>query len=254
MHHLTVIKPLLLLSALVVASACASPASNQDTTRSASLVEQSSTSTRAETMAAVHRENRAHLRSCFEGVDQAIDSAEVELRVPSSGETSSIRLLDAEELPADLVGCLEEAFNQMDYGPAEHGATYYQALRYDRDSGQLRIDRLVDAYERWGLTRDQIEPALHAHAEQFEQCYALALEPPTGRVLITVSIDSEGSVSRAGVSNSTLGAQPVEDCLVESIFEVDFPEPRGGGVVVFDFPMRFNPEDGWIKEGVPGLR
>jgi hypothetical protein len=254
MHHQIFAKSVLLLSTLTLAAACASSAPQQDTTRSASLVEQSTTSSRGETMAAVHQENRAEIRGCFEGLDEAIEGAEIELRVPSSGEPSSIRLLDAEELPADLVACLEGVFDSLDYGPAEHGATYYQALTYDQGSGQLRIDRLVDAYERWGLSRDQIEPALFDRAESFEECYALALEPPTGRVLITVSIDSEGSVTRAGVTNSTLEAQPVEDCLVEAIFEIDFPKPRGGGVVVFDFPMRFNPEEGWLKEGVPGLK
>lgn len=205
------------------------------------------------TITAVHQQHRPDLRACFEGDETGgVLQVEVELRLPRSGTPASIRLIEPETLSAELRTCLEHAFSDVEYGEGRSGSTYYQVLVWDPETETLAFEEPVDAYRRWGLTGAEIESVFEVRRNRVDACYALADyaladDAPTGRVLLTVAIDREGKVTRAGIKSTTLHAPKVEDCLLELALESEFPPPRGGGVVVFDLPFRFRAGEGWVR-------
>ncbi len=207
---------------------------------------------RKQVIAAVHRKNRAEIRGCFEHGEPnkaaQVSEVEVELHLPASGTPASIRLLDADDIPVELRSCLEKVFANLHYGRAHRGATYYQTLQFDPQSGKLRFDKPVDAYHRWGLTGAEIERTLRAHHQVIDQCYASGAQRKKGKVKLTLAIGADGQVARVGVKKTTLQAPNVEDCLIEAVLDIAFPQPRGGGVVVVDVPFKFTPEKGWTQQ------
>ncbi|QDG53642.1 energy transducer TonB [Persicimonas caeni] len=232
---------LTLITALAAATT-ACTATNQ------SLQEDTGPPPRKETITAVHSDTRPELRDCFEtSAADGVTEVEVELQLPRSGTPASIRLLDPETLSPELRTCLETAFADLEYGEGRSGSTYYQVLTWDSQSQKIRFEDPVDAYHRWGLTGDEIESVFEVHETRVDQCYKVADNDPEGRVVLTVAIDSDGRVSRAGIKSSTLGAPSVEDCLVDFALESEFPPPRGGGVVVFDLAFRFRAGEGWVR-------
>jgi hypothetical protein len=222
------------------------------------LAEQTGPKPRKASIAAVHERNHPKILECFERGAKAADgddpadsqgaAVEVELHLPSTGTPASIRLLEPETVPEDLRICLEQALTDFEYGEAERGATYYQWLTYDAKNDVVTFSEPIDAYHRWGLTGEEIEAVVADHEPQIDECYEAAVEPPKGRVLLTLAIGSGGQVARAGIKKSTLGSETVEDCLVATAFEMEFDPPRGGGVVVFDLPFVFGPGEGWRPE------
>jgi TonB family protein len=60
-------------------------------------------------------------------------------------------------------------------------------------------------------------------------------------VAVAFTIDAGGSVSEATVTESTLGSQAAESCILSRIRRWKFPEPKGGGVVAVTYPWLFSP-------------
>lgn len=242
------------LSLLV--GACAGGLGAKKDNRSSALDKRFSEA-RSEKIAAVHEDNRDEIARCFEEAGgeekmERVEYAEVELRLPSSGEPASIRLLEPDEHPDELNDCVEEVFSELTYGEARRGATFYQTLRFDTEADRLDFKEPVDAYRRWGLTGDEIDEVIHAEGEAINACYDEADERRDGEVTIAIAIDDEGYVSRVTPKRNTLESGAVEQCLVDLLVDLEFPEPRGGGVVVFDYPFPFDKDDGWLEKGVPG--
>ncbi len=230
----------LLLVFVVLGSAC--------TTGNAALQEDLGPKPRDESIAAIHKANRADIGECFDkAAPEGLTRVEVELHLPRSGSPVSIRLLDADALPKPLVTCLEEVLTGLEYGDGRSGSTFYQVLTYDAETGEIAFDEPIDVYQRWGLTGEEIESVFDQREPQIDECYALGDDAPKGRVVLTIAINSEGQVARAGIKSSTLGSEAIEDCLVERAFEMEFPPPRGGGVVVFDLAFRFREGKGWVR-------
>ncbi|MFW5968826.1 MAG: AgmX/PglI C-terminal domain-containing protein [Persicimonas sp.] len=211
---------------------------------------------RTETIAAVHEDNRDEIQTCFEKTadddDKEKTYAEVELRLPASGEPASIRLIEPEEHSDELNDCIESIFVDLNYGEAQRGATFYQMFRFDPQRKKLEFHEPVDAFQRWGLTGDEIDEVVHAEKEAINACYDEADEPGDGEVTVEIAIDDTGTVSRATPERSSLDDDAVGNCLTEVLIELDFPEPRGGGIVVVDYPFPFEEGKGWLERKVPG--
>lgn len=237
----------------MVTTGC-STGDSQQTRQVEQPIEQQAAVERTETVAAVHRDNRAQIRECFS--DEAANGTirtEVELHLPSSGTPASIRLLEPEQIDEPLRDCIEEVFADFEYGEGQRGTTVYQVIEFDIAEQRLAFDEPVEAHQRWGLTGDELDEVIHGEQDAVNACWELAPDAPRGRVVITLGIDSAGTVARASVKNSSFETEQIANCIVEALVDLTFTEPRGNGVVVIDYPFRFTPEKGWLMDPAPGM-
>ena len=77
-----------------------------------------------------------------------------------------------------------------------------------------------------------------------KECYnqGLVTQPDlTGKVVIKIVIGKDGTVSSAeSVSEkTTLNSTEVVDCVAGKISKVEFPSPKGGGIVIVHYPFVF---------------
>lgn len=97
---------------------------------------------------------------------------------------------------------------------------------------------------RGPLSKQAIARVMRKNQGRFKFCYEkrLAHTPKlAGGVSLFFTIDQSGSVAKASVSESTLGSDAVESCLVKVVSSLRFPAPLGGAIVVVTYPMTFAP-------------
>jgi TonB family protein len=90
------------------------------------------------------------------------------------------------------------------------------------------------------LDKELIRRVIHSHASQVRFCYEseLVRHPGmNGKVAVKFIIAASGSVQRASVDQSTLGNANVESCIVSRVYQWQFPRPKGGGIVVVNYPF-----------------
>jgi outer membrane biosynthesis protein TonB len=95
-----------------------------------------------------------------------------------------------------------------------------------------------------------IEAALLARKNEFRYCYEQeinfqrsktgSLPKIAGRVGTNFTIGSSGRVANAAVESSTLKNDNIENCIIRVIRSIDFPIPRGGGLVQVTYPFKFS--------------
>lgn len=93
-----------------------------------------------------------------------------------------------------------------------------------------------------------IEAALLAHKDEFRNCYEREInaENPnqSGRVGTSFVIGASGRVTEAGVLSSTLKNPNTERCILNVIRRIQFPIPRGAGLVEVKYPFKFSAGSG----------
>ncbi len=98
------------------------------------------------------------------------------------------------------------------------------------------------------IDADAVEAALLAHRDEFRLCYEKEInaENPdlAGRVGTSFVIGSSGRVTQAGIESTTLRNANVERCILGVIRRIDFPAPRGGGIVQVTYPFKFSSTGG----------
>ncbi len=108
----------------------------------------------------------------------------------------------------------------------------------------IRTGGPEEAVVMGSIDADAVEQALLAHRDEFRLCYEREInaENPklAGRVGTTFVIGSSGRVTQAGVESTSLKNANVERCVLTVIKRIDFPIPRGGGVVQVSYPFKFN--------------
>lgn len=94
------------------------------------------------------------------------------------------------------------------------------------------------------IDRDAVEAAIQAHRDEFRLCYEREINAETpklaGRVSTSFVIGASGRVTQTGVESTTLKNPNAERCILNVIKRIDFPTPRGGGVVQVSYPFKFN--------------
>ena len=96
---------------------------------------------------------------------------------------------------------------------------------------------------RNGTSAEPISPAL-LHMNQIRYCYQreLTKNPAlAGKVVIKFVIAKDGTVSKASVKTSTMNNSAVESCIAGRFMRMQFPEPKGGGIVIVSYPFIFSP-------------
>jgi pSer/pThr/pTyr-binding forkhead associated (FHA) protein/outer membrane biosynthesis protein TonB len=94
------------------------------------------------------------------------------------------------------------------------------------------------------LDRSLIDEVIKRHMNQIRYCYQRELtKNPSlgGKVVIKFIIAKDGTVSTASVKKTTMGNAGVEQCIVGRFMRMQFPKPKGGGIVIVSYPFLFSP-------------
>jgi len=112
----------------------------------------------------------------------------------------------------------------------------------------IRTGGPEEAVVMGAIDASAIEAALLAHKDEFRLCYEREInaENPklAGRVGTSFVIGAQGRVTQAGVASTTLNNASAERCILNVIRRIDFPIPRGGGLVQVTYPFKFSPAGG----------
>jgi TonB family protein len=116
-----------------------------------------------------------------------------------------------------------------------------------RDRGERNVNISVGQPIIMGsLSMEIIRQVINSHRDQIKYCYeqALTRNPKLGgKVAIRFTISPKGYVTQATVSQTTMNNSSMEGCVTQKIRTWKFPEPKGGGIVIVNYPFIFNPPD-----------
>ncbi len=90
------------------------------------------------------------------------------------------------------------------------------------------------------MDKELIRRVIHEHRNQVRFCYESELQRHpglNGKVTVKFVIQSNGTVSHAGVDTSSLSNANVEGCIVSRVYQWQFPKPKGGGIVQVSYPF-----------------
>ncbi len=94
------------------------------------------------------------------------------------------------------------------------------------------------------LDKSLIDAVIKRHMNQIRYCYQRELtKNPSlgGKIVVKFVIAKDGSVSSASTKSSTMGSPAVESCINGRFLRFQFPEPKGGGIVIVSYPFIFSP-------------
>ena len=96
------------------------------------------------------------------------------------------------------------------------------------------------------IDKSVIDRVIKKHLAQIRYCYERELKTHAdlaGKVVITFTIATDGTVQSTKVKSSTLGHEGVESCVQGRFARMRFPAPAGGGVVIVAYPLVFKSAD-----------
>jgi len=94
------------------------------------------------------------------------------------------------------------------------------------------------------LDRSLIDEVIKRNMNQIRYCYQreLTKNPALGgKVVIKFTIAKDGTVSAASTKTTTMNSPPAESCIVGRFLRMQFPQPKGGGIVIVSYPFIFSP-------------
>jgi len=94
------------------------------------------------------------------------------------------------------------------------------------------------------LDKSLIDAVIKRNMNQIRYCYQreLTKNPALGgKVTVKFVIDKAGAVSSATTKATTMGSPAVEGCINSRFMRFQFPEPKGGGIVIVSYPFIFSP-------------
>jgi TonB family protein len=89
----------------------------------------------------------------------------------------------------------------------------------------------------------QISRVVAAHRGEVKGCYERELKRAPdlrGKVTVHFEIQATGKVAAVSVSSNTTGSEPLGTCTSEQVVKWVFPKPRGGGIVIVNYPFTFD--------------
>jgi Ca-activated chloride channel family protein len=121
------------------------------------------------------------------------------------------------------------------------------ALRQEQpEAGLAELDQVQpgDPIILGALDRHLVDTVVRRHGNQLRYCYQRELTKRAdlaGKVTMKFVIAKDGTVSSATTKSSTLSSDPVESCLEGRFMKMQFPQPKGGGIVIVSYPFAFSP-------------
>ncbi len=94
------------------------------------------------------------------------------------------------------------------------------------------------------LDKSLIDKVIKQNMAQIRYCYQreLSKNPALGgKITVKFVIAKDGTVSSATTKSSTMNNPTVEQCINSRFQRFQFPEPKGGGIVIVSYPFIFSP-------------
>ncbi|HCH61152.1 MAG TPA: hypothetical protein DFR83_00010 [Deltaproteobacteria bacterium] len=94
------------------------------------------------------------------------------------------------------------------------------------------------------IPQSAVEAVFRRHQDQIQACYTNALEQEpslSGKVVVKLIIASSGQVDKVTVKSSTLNSTAVEQCVVDLLNPLQFPDSAATGITIASYPLRFHP-------------
>ncbi len=114
------------------------------------------------------------------------------------------------------------------------------------NTAALAADTSESKGAKGGLDKKVIDEMVKRHVRQVQHCYSKELNSSkplaSGKVNTHFTIGSDGKVTKAEISSTTLKNEKVESCVLEVINRMVFTEPMGGGTVDVHYPFAFAPK------------
>jgi len=147
-------------------------------------------------------------------------------------------------------GISERGLGLANVGTAGRGGGGRGGSGYGKGAGDLgernsRVPNIVPGNPevQGSLDKEIIRRVVRQHRGEIRYCYEQELQKNrglAGRVTVRFTISATGSVVSAVVRDSTLNNAAVERCMTERIRRWVFPEPKGGGVVIVNYPFNLS--------------
>lgn len=94
------------------------------------------------------------------------------------------------------------------------------------------------------LDKSLIDAVIKRNMARIRYCYQRELtKNPSlgGKITVKFVIAKDGTVSSATTKSSTMNNPAVESCINSQFMKFQFPEPKGGGIVIVSYPFIFSP-------------
>jgi hypothetical protein len=95
------------------------------------------------------------------------------------------------------------------------------------------------------LDKSLIDRVIKQNFNQIKYCYQRQLPSNpslSGKIVVKFVISGDGSVFQAKTHSSTMaGGGAVQSCINQRFLRFQFPEPKGGGIVIVKYPFIFSP-------------
>lgn len=147
-------------------------------------------------------------------------------------------------------GISERGLGLANVGTAGRGGGGRGGSGYGKGAGDLgernsRVPNIVPGNPevQGSLDKEIIRRVVRQHRGEIRYCYESELQKNkglAGRVTVRFTISATGSVVSAVVRDSTLNNATVERCMTDKIRRWVFPEPKGGGIVVVNYPFNLS--------------
>jgi hypothetical protein len=95
-----------------------------------------------------------------------------------------------------------------------------------------------------GMDKALVDAVIRRHLQSIRYCYQRELQRDpelSGKITVRFVIANDGSVSNVSTKSSTLGSVAVEGCVNQRFLKMDFPKPKGNGIVIVSYPFLFAP-------------
>ncbi len=147
-------------------------------------------------------------------------------------------------------GISERGIGLANVGTAGRGGGGRGGSGYGKGAGDLgerraRVPKIVPGRPavQGSLDKEIIRRVVRQHRREIKYCYESQLQKNKnlkGRVVVRFTISATGSVVSAVVKQSNLKNAAVERCMTGKIRRWVFPEPKGGGIVIVNYPFNLS--------------
>ena len=139
---------------------------------------------------------------------------------------------------------IQESNGEVEEDAKEDLAKEDLAKEEQDESSKKHID-LPPGVVMGALDKSLIDAEIGEHMSNIKSCYSQELQSDpslNGRVVVKFVIAKDGTVSKADPKEDSVGSEKVTQCVLEQFSKMQFPEPKGGGIVIVSYPFVFSPD------------